>query len=406
MSEQVIFRNKGLIDLKGVTTFGVSVKEGENPIGYFGTGLKYAIAICLREGCEVVIWRGKEKHVFTTHKGEMRGKEFDWVYMDGKELAFTTELGKDWPLWAAYRELYCNTYDEPGASVGTVATRLGEGGWTTIVVRGKAFKEVYDIRGTIILETKALYKLPGLEIHEGENVGQYLFYKGIRVQELPKPAMYNYNLTNRISLTENRTLADHYDIHKALSRGVTKSKFMGLIRRILEAGEGYFESTIDYTWQFNKPGHTFNEVVKVYIGSGHSGYNVSAHTLYDNHISTPKNLKEIPRKHVKTEWLKNLEGALRFWKDLRINITDLPIRITDDLKSGVLTDVVDGVIYVSMALLQKGPRKIATALYLEYARMRYSPDNKQFAMQDFIIDQMIDLGELLRGKPLTGANDG
>ncbi len=401
MGEQVIFRNKGLIDLRGVTTFGVSVKDCTNPIGYFGTGLKYAIAICLREGCEVVIWRGKEKYVFETREGKMRGQTFDWIYMNGQELAFTTDLGKDWPLWAAYRELYCNTYDEPGASVGVVATRLGEGGWTTIVVRGKAFKEVYDIRGTIILETKPLYKLPGLEIHEGENVGQYLYYRGIRVQKLPKPALYNYNLTNTIALTENRTLANHYDIHKALSGGVTKSKFMGLIRRILEAGENYFESTIDYTWQFNQPGHTFNEVMKVYISSGYDGYNVSAHTLYKEHAPVFKVLKEVSHKSIKTEWLKNLGGALRFWKDLRIGITDSPVRITNDLKSD-LTDVIDGVIYVSTTLIQKSPRIIAVALYLEYARMRYSPDNKQFAMQDFIMDQMIDLGELLRGKPLTG----
>ena len=34
----IIFENPGTVDLRAVTTFGVSVKESDNPIGYFGTG--------------------------------------------------------------------------------------------------------------------------------------------------------------------------------------------------------------------------------------------------------------------------------------------------------------------------------------------------------------------------------
>lgn len=34
----IVFKNKGLIDLRALTTFGVSSKVSENPIGIFGTG--------------------------------------------------------------------------------------------------------------------------------------------------------------------------------------------------------------------------------------------------------------------------------------------------------------------------------------------------------------------------------
>jgi len=40
----IIFHNQGELDIRAVTTFGLSVKKNDNPIGYFGTGLKYAIA--------------------------------------------------------------------------------------------------------------------------------------------------------------------------------------------------------------------------------------------------------------------------------------------------------------------------------------------------------------------------
>ncbi len=55
----VIFRNKGVIDPSSITTFGVSSKENPGAIGFFGTGLKYAIAILLREGCDITIHAGK-----------------------------------------------------------------------------------------------------------------------------------------------------------------------------------------------------------------------------------------------------------------------------------------------------------------------------------------------------------
>lgn len=44
MSKKIVaFRNKGVIDPKSITTFGVSSKEGEGAIGFFGTGLKLSL---------------------------------------------------------------------------------------------------------------------------------------------------------------------------------------------------------------------------------------------------------------------------------------------------------------------------------------------------------------------------
>jgi len=61
----IIFKNNGIIDLDFIRSFGVSVKENDNPIGFFGTGLKYAIAILLREKQEVSVFLGKEEYKFS-----------------------------------------------------------------------------------------------------------------------------------------------------------------------------------------------------------------------------------------------------------------------------------------------------------------------------------------------------
>ena len=56
----IIFQNKGLIDVHAISIMGVSVKE-DNSIGFFGTGLKYAIAVLLREGIKIPSGAAKKK---------------------------------------------------------------------------------------------------------------------------------------------------------------------------------------------------------------------------------------------------------------------------------------------------------------------------------------------------------
>ena len=75
----IVFQNPGLIDLAAVITMGVSVKEGDTPIGFFGTGLKFAIATILRNGGGIELYRGGDKHVFGIEPGTVRGEAFDFV---------------------------------------------------------------------------------------------------------------------------------------------------------------------------------------------------------------------------------------------------------------------------------------------------------------------------------------
>ena len=68
----IVFQNPGLIDMAAVTTMGVSVKN-DGAIGYFGTGLKFAIATILRNKCALTIHRGLEAFAFTSEEITIRG---------------------------------------------------------------------------------------------------------------------------------------------------------------------------------------------------------------------------------------------------------------------------------------------------------------------------------------------
>ena len=110
----IIFKNDGVIDIANAMTFGISHKEGDNPFGQFGTGLKYAVAICLRLDCSIKCVAGGVEYKFSTRDVNFRDEKYSKVYMNDEPLGFTTHLGSHWEPWQAYRELLCNAMDEEG----------------------------------------------------------------------------------------------------------------------------------------------------------------------------------------------------------------------------------------------------------------------------------------------------
>ena len=54
---KLIFYTPTTLDEAFIFTMGASVKKSNNPIGFFGTGLKYAIAVTLRLGGSIKIER-------------------------------------------------------------------------------------------------------------------------------------------------------------------------------------------------------------------------------------------------------------------------------------------------------------------------------------------------------------
>jgi len=103
----ICFNTPGEIDTRLITTLGTNVKAKDSPIGFFGTGLKYAIAILLREKQTIKIIGPRSTLTFSTQSDEIRGKTFEFIVMQESDaesgaelrktqLGFTTELGKNW----------------------------------------------------------------------------------------------------------------------------------------------------------------------------------------------------------------------------------------------------------------------------------------------------------------------
>jgi len=257
------FTTPGSLDIRAITTFGMSAKPcTRSPIGQFGTGLKYAIAVILRHGGQVEMNIDGVEYVLYTKSDSFRGAEFSHVRMKRRSgllskwqyesLPFTTELGKHWKLWQAFRELQSNTLDENGSTSVHSSTQTPSplvSGQTVIRVIGEGFAEIAEGEESVFLQESRAVLYEGerdLQILEGES--QHLYYRGIRVCDLEKPSRHTYNFLTDMTLTEDRTLASQwtaaYCVVSQLSRYDCPE---GVIRTAVAARDSW-ESTIDWDY--------------------------------------------------------------------------------------------------------------------------------------------------------------
>lgn len=274
----IFFCNKEPINLLSFEIMGLHVKEGDNPIGNFGTGLKYGVATLLRLGCTIEVTRRThegnqtpyETISFETDRQEMRGKEFHRVVMvvnngvvkSRQPLGFTTELGKQWEGWMAFRELHSNVLDERGQTSDVMPT----GSWGTVIkVTGRAIEDAFQLKNKIFLEPQ----LRRLESHDVEQlveivplVGRYYYYRGVRVGEFePVAPMATYNFKDQMTLTEDRTLPMGYNARYDLARSIMRLKDENFIRKVVLAKQGCFEQVLEFS-EYTDPSPEFLHVVE------------------------------------------------------------------------------------------------------------------------------------------------
>lgn len=280
----IVWENDGLMPLEAATTFGINAKPGsENPIGYFGTGLKYAIAVCLRLGGRFRLFLGDTEYEFYIKDEDFRGKNFQVIRMRKRKgwakrwsydrLPFTTELGKNWEPWMAVRELESNVRDENGSSF------IPEGPWddekpgdetwlhehhvregrTVIVVECPEMEEAYENLDHIFLspEKKLLAEIGPLQIYEGSS--PYIFYRGLRVTDLgDRPSRLTYNFTLGVTLTEDRTSKYPYSDQHRIMEAVMSTTDQDILDTVMDAKEGeHFEAHLPWDQPYVPPSTSY-----------------------------------------------------------------------------------------------------------------------------------------------------
>lgn len=398
----VVFKNKGEIDVRSISTFGISVKEGSNPIGFFGTGLKYAIAVLLREGCKVLIYSGETAIQFALKQEEVRGKSFSFVTMatDGAEpceIGFTTELGKNWDLWMAYREIACNCMDENGDSSYENELPAPESGMTTIVVIGDQFESVFATRNMYILEDSPWLADPHMEVRRYPS--DSFFYRGVRVMQFPKPTIYTYNCKTALSLTEDRTVKEQFYPTYYVARCVAMSKDVGFIRAVLTARDVTLEHGLDFSHHGSVASESFLATVGELTLDRFTQINQSAVKIWQNATQGKIEPKEIVLTKVQQI---SMERALDFCGKIGFDIRDsYPIKVVESLGSGTLGLAENETIFIAERVFQiGGAKQLASTLIEEYLHLRHGWKDMSRELQNFMFEKMVSIGEELIGEPL------
>lgn len=282
MSRVVVFKTPGHIPMESFITFGINSKPNSlNPIGFFGSGLKYAVSVLVREGIEISVWVGMTEHRFSMTRDKFRDKEFSFIHMGvhanvwyekvlktvyhgSKPLPYTTEFGKTWKLWQAFRELESNTRDENGEtfvadSFGLDDVRKGSLNTTHIVVKGESFVQEYYERHKTFLPEGLRERNSTDRLQVLDKPGGAIYYRGIRVLDLEgdRKSKFTYNILQQMELTEDRTLKNVHEAERIIAEHISQSEDKKLVAKALD-GKASLESNLPYDWGYNAPSETFS----------------------------------------------------------------------------------------------------------------------------------------------------
>lgn len=400
----ILFRNPGLIPLDAVITMGVNVKVNENAIGHFGTGLKIAIASILRLGGKISIYRGRKEYRFYTKKKQVRGKEFEFVMMEGsglpQQLAMTTELGKNWRPWMVMRELESNCRDEAGTSFQAQSpSPFISNATTTVVVECAEVEEAWHKRHEYFITGEPIEIHPRIEVYKGSS--KAYFYRGIKVGEFQGSLPFTFNLTDDFTryLSEDRALGPYYAM-QALESHIPELKRADVIEalfpdaRHVNGEEESFIFALDFDQQYTSPSPAFfarmKYLNKVNVGAVSSSMFklLVSHGAVDRHASMT-HYELTPIEQIM------LNRAKQYILDLGYgDITSMQIFKTDLGKEAHAMAIPgEEKIYLAPSAFDSGQKFLCSTLHEEYLHVRYGLADTSRGMQQHLFDRIATIME-------------
>lgn len=377
----VYFSNSGLIDLDTIRIMGVSVKDTDSPIGYFGTGLKFAVATLLRTGHSVTIWRGGEKYVMSARQTEIRGKTFERIYMNDEALSFTTELGKNWLVWQAYRELHSNMLDECG-EVGTKRPTAD----TVVAVTGEEFQQCYRDRGTIFLQSEPFASSDAVEVHQGST--RHIYYRGVRAGTLPSESAFTYNILRETALSEDRNIRSMWDVEYCLETNLPRIESedlaLGLVR-----GTTTWDQNLNFS-MCSAPSDKFMGVARRFRDD--ANVSDSVRRIVE---SGDQRDGSFPAVDLTTDEADKLREAFSILEILKSDLDAYEVDVVETLGSSImgLYHVKRDQIFLAREALDRGPDFAAMVLYEEWLHKRHKLDDCSRQMQSYLLAKLVSFAK-------------
>lgn len=397
-NNKVYFMNNGVFDLRGMLIMGLSAKQDEGAIGYFGTGFKYAVAIILRLlGTIKITTRGEDGvfyiYEFFSKKETFRGKETEVVYIldhrtgDSINANFTTRMGINWQPWMAFRELYCNCSDEKG----TVSNDYIDGFDTVIEVNCMLIAQAFNDKDNYILPAMTpMHVGQYCDIYDRQL--PYIYYRGIAVLQAPEGA-FSYNIKAHIELTEDRTVKYDWYVRDYIKKEIQITENEKVIETVLQADCRENKLGFDKDFEVSQ---TFLKVCER-LEKTDKGISESARILVKEKIIRDRNFPEFQLNEVQEKMARRAKSFLML---MDMSVDQFPIKYVTGLGDGVMGRALDGVIYISELPFNMGTKQLASTLMEEWVHLKTGCRDFDRRMQNWLFDKILSVGESISKEPL------
>lgn len=296
----------------------------------------------------------------------------------------------------AYREIACNCKDEKGEGRFENQAPKAKEGFTRVIVEGQDFEGVFSDSHLYILADSPSIVVGTTEIRRRQ--GRALFYRGVKVMELPKAALYTYNLNAKLELTEDRTVKNSWEIQHRIAQSILESKDEDFIMSAITADDRVYEGGLDYEGWGIVPSAEFLHVVGMAINERMFKVNNTAMKVWQEATRQTIGPREITLSKVQ---LQSLQRAIKFCEGMGFKVSDYPIKITDSLGDGGLGLAHDGAIYIAeRAFEMGGAKQVASTLIEEFLHLRKGWKDCTRELQNYLFEKIVSLGEDMSGEAL------
>jgi hypothetical protein len=244
------------LSILDISSMGDSSKRGDDTtIGQFDSGLKYAIALLLRDNVKIKIDihnNGELENTFTFGQKNIEdsqtGKDKNLITIfdiNGVETVtgFAFNLGYNWKNWMSYREIMSNVLDEKGFAYDSTQWKqfpdsIEYNGTNTVITldfdENSEFFEVWQNRHLYMNFEKPLFKVSN-SVECLENKENYLriYKQNILVYEdKDRPSRFAWNIKFG-DIDERRILNNVYSVEQSISLAIQDTDNEEFLRTII-----------------------------------------------------------------------------------------------------------------------------------------------------------------------------
>jgi hypothetical protein len=237
-----------------------------------------------------------------------------------------------------------------------------------------------------------------LEAYEARQ--RSVFYRGIKIHETQLPTIFKYNLSEKVTLTEDRTLKYVHTLDDILERNIISSTDADFIRQSLTSGELTHEGQLDFDGHYFgvELSDEFKTVCADLLIRMPTNVNKKAIRFYQNRTNSQQDLS--PCAITKVQQMQ-LDRAIAFVTKLGCGYLDIyPVTVVRWIGQGIHGLAKDGRIYIGAECFDRGTKYVASTLYEEYTHCHHGFGDLTRDMQTHLFDRIITMGEEINGEPL------